>query len=236
MSLQAGNQYEQPAGVDAVASAVRVASGNSAALRVFGDKVNVLVDVTAMSNGLLTTPTGLTAAAVAGGGTFAAGTYFWKITATNANGETLASNEASVAIALNGRATLNWTAVPGATGYRVYRATATNGQSVSPAFVAAVGAVTTYTDTGTATSAGAVPASNTTAGTAPSLALSLEWALDGVTWFPADPVDTLGVAFTAAGRRVRQVDVKALFCRVVWAITGSTPSTTFAVHLHGLDY
>lgn len=137
------------------------ASDTASASRVF---VTTRV-TTAVSSPAIAAPTGLTAAAVGTGGTFAAATYFWKITAINANGETLASNEASVAVVLNGSATLNWTAVSGATGYRVYRATTTNGQSTSPAFVAAVGAATTYTDTGTAVSAGAVPATNTTATT-----------------------------------------------------------------------
>lgn len=111
----------------------------------------------------LAAPAGLAAAPVVGGGAFAAASYFWKITAINAFGETIASNEATAAIALNGSANLTWGAVPGATGYRIYRSAATNGQNASPAFVAAVGAVTAYTDTGAATTAGSVPASNTTA-------------------------------------------------------------------------
>jgi len=57
---------------------------------------------------------------------------------------------------------LSWAAITGATGYKIYRATATGGQSTSPALVASVGAVTTYTDTGTAVTAGAVPATGTT--------------------------------------------------------------------------
>lgn len=72
-------------------------------------------------------------------------------------------------------------------------------------------------------------------GTTPSMALTVEWSHDGTTWFPADPVDSLGAAFTAVGRRARTVDVKAPFCRVVWAITGTTPSFTFAVHVHTLE-
>src|SRR3546814_11480367 len=57
---------------------------------------------------------------------------------------------------------LSWAAITGATGYKIYRATATGGQSTSPALVASVGAVTTYTDTGTAVTAGAVPANGPT--------------------------------------------------------------------------
>lgn len=109
----------------------------------------------------LAAPAGLGSAPVVGGGTFAAATYFWKITALNAQGETIGSNEATAAIALNGRATLTWTPVAGATGYKIYRSTTTGSENVSPALVATVGAVATYTDTGSAVTAGAVPAANT---------------------------------------------------------------------------
>lgn len=98
------------------------------------------------------------------GGTLAAGTYYYKITATNAVGETIGSNEVSqVTTGTTSTVDLTWGAVTGATGYKIYRATTTGGQSTSPALVASVGAVTSYTDTGTAVSAGAVPATNTTA-------------------------------------------------------------------------
>jgi hypothetical protein len=100
-----------------------------------------------------------------GAGSFAAGTYFWKITATNAAGETTGSNEVSATVALNDAETISWTRVPGATGYKVYRSTTSGGQSTSPALVASVGAGTgqtvTYQDTGSAVGAGAVPAAST---------------------------------------------------------------------------
>lgn len=88
---------------------------------------------------------------------------------------------------------LSWAAITGATGYKIYRATATGGQSTSPALVASVGAVTTYTDTGTAVTAGAVPATGTTsekahwtavaavAGTMEQVALSATYGLGGDT-------------------------------------------------------
>lgn len=69
-------------------------------------------------------------------------------------------------------------------------------------------------------------------GTTPSMTLTVEWSHDGTTWFPADPVDSLGAAITAAAKRVRTLDSKGRFCRVVWEITGTTPSFTFAVHVH----
>lgn len=96
------------------------------------------------------------------GGTLAAGTYYYKITATNSTGESAGSNEVSqVTTGATSTVGLSWGAIAGATGYKVYRATVSGGQSTSPALVATVGAVTSYTDTGTAVSAGAVPASAT---------------------------------------------------------------------------
>lgn len=109
----------------------------------------------------LAPPSGLGAAANVGGGTFAAATYFWKITGLNAAGETTGSAEATVAVALNGTATLTWSALPaGTTGVKVYRGTVTNAENV---LVATLGAVVTYTDTGTAGTAATVPAGNSAA-------------------------------------------------------------------------
>lgn len=95
------------------------------------------------------------------GGTFAAGTYYWKLTAINAQGETIGSNEASATLVLNDQQPINWTAIGGATGYKLYRGTAAGAQNV---LVATLGLVTTYTDTGTAGTAATVPGANTTAG------------------------------------------------------------------------
>ena len=56
--------------------------------------------------------------------------------------------------------TLNWTAVSGATGYKVYRGTATGEELL----LATLGAVTTYVDDTNATPAGAMPTSDTSSG------------------------------------------------------------------------
>jgi hypothetical protein len=106
----------------------------------------------------LAPPSTLAAGANVGGGTFANATYFWKITGVNGRGETTASNEATVAIASNGTASLTWAALPsGTTGVRVYRGTVTNTENV---LVAVLGAVVAYTDTGTSLGAGAPPAAS----------------------------------------------------------------------------
>jgi hypothetical protein len=90
------------------------------------------------------------------GGTLPAGATYWKITGTAAGGEGVGSNE--VTATLTGTTSsqiLNWAALTGATGYKIYRGTAPGAENV---LVATVGNVTTYTDTGIAGTAGAPPA------------------------------------------------------------------------------
>jgi hypothetical protein len=94
------------------------------------------------------------------GGTFAAATYFWKVTTLTAFGETTGSNELTAAIAANGTQVINWTALTNATGYKVYRGSATNTENI---LVATLGTVVTYTDTGIAGTSTAIPTSNTSA-------------------------------------------------------------------------
>lgn len=108
--------------------------------------------------GQLNAPTGLAGTPVGTGGTFAAATYFWKVTAIDASGETVGSNEITNAVGLNGSENLTWNGVPGAAGYRIYRGTATNAEL----FVAQVPRTQlAYTDTGVVAS-GAIPTVNTT--------------------------------------------------------------------------
>lgn len=102
------------------------------------------------------------------GGTLAAGTYRYVVTAVNGVGETVASNEQSqVTTGSTSTVTVTWSApaqLNGVTGYRVYR-TAVGGGSGSELFLAAVSSPTvSYIDTGAvALTAGSVPpASNTT--------------------------------------------------------------------------
>lgn len=83
------------------------------------------------------------------GGTFAAATYFWVVTAVNAVGESIASNEVSAAVGANGTQIINWGVVAGATGYKVYRGTVAGGENALITTIGS-GATVTYTDTGTA--------------------------------------------------------------------------------------
>lgn len=102
-------------------------------------------------------PTGQAVAAVGTGGTFAAATYFWKITRRTIFGESTGSAEVTVAIVLNGSANLTWTLPPaGTVAVRIYRGTVTNTENVLVAEVP--GNVAAFTDTGGSLQAGTPPA------------------------------------------------------------------------------
>lgn len=93
------------------------------------------------------------------GGSLTAGTYYYVVTAKNALGETLASNEVSITTTGSTSSnTITWGAVSGATSYDVYRGTAAGAENKQYA----LGNVTTFTDTGAAASAVLPPTSNTT--------------------------------------------------------------------------
>lgn len=65
-------------------------------------------------------------------------------------------------------------------------------------------------------------------GTTPSMTVSVEWSQDGGTTFAqSDPADAL-TAITAAAQKVKSFVIKAPHYRLVWTITGTTPSFTFS--------
>lgn len=99
------------------------------------------------------------AAHTLGAGTLASATYWYRVTALNAQGETFPSTETSLAITGPAGVNVNWGAVSGATGYKVYGRTAGGEQ-----LLATVGAVTTWLDGGSVTPAGAPTATDTTSG------------------------------------------------------------------------
>lgn len=107
----------------------------------------------------LTTPTGVGATPSGSGGLMAGGTYYYKVSALNAFGETLASAEASAVVpgGGTGSVSVSWTNVAGATSYRIYRGTAPGAQAVYY-----TDAGTPFVDTGAANTAGTVPTANTT--------------------------------------------------------------------------
>jgi hypothetical protein len=65
-------------------------------------------------------------------------------------------------------------------------------------------------------------------GSSPSLTLSVEWSDNGTDWHQSDVADAF-TAITAAGKKVKEFDVKGDYYRVVWTISGTTPSFTFQV-------
>jgi hypothetical protein len=90
------------------------------------------------------------------GGTLAAGTYFYVVTAILSTGETVASNEVSITTTgTTSSNTITWTAPLGmtVTGYRVYRGTSTGAENV----FYAPGNVLTFTDTNAASTGGTPP-------------------------------------------------------------------------------
>ncbi|BCP41419.1 hypothetical protein MINTMi27_15120 [Mycobacterium intracellulare] len=106
----------------------------------------------------ISVPSGLNAVGSDTGGTFAAGTYYWKITAKNFAGETTPSLEASAT--LTGSASscdLTWSAVSGADEYCVYRGTTSGSENTLVATVT----TNSYNDTGSAGTAATLPISNT---------------------------------------------------------------------------
>ena len=66
-------------------------------------------------------------------------------------------------------------------------------------------------------------------GTTPSMTVSVQWSNDGSTWFSADPADSF-TAITAATKVTKSFVIKGLYARLSYAITGTTPSFTFAAH------
>lgn len=94
------------------------------------------------------------------GGTIASGvTFYYQITAIGPQGESIGSNEQTITTtAANQRVNLFWTGVNGATGYKVYRSTSP-GPFGSTSLLATIASAATvsYSDTGTAVSAGAPP-------------------------------------------------------------------------------
>lgn len=107
----------------------------------------------------LAAPVASLGAATNSGGTFTAGTYYWVVTAVNAKGETIASNEVSATLSANGSQVINWAVITGATGYNIYRGTVSGQENVL------VGTLNgnTFTDTGAVGTAATPPSVNSAA-------------------------------------------------------------------------
>lgn len=129
-------------------------------------------------------PAGLAILPHGTGGALHAGTYFYKVTATMTNGETVGSNEVTTG-ALTGNVNsvdLSW--IPpsggGATGFKVYRGTTLGGENVVVAII--TNGATTFTDVGGGTTPGTPPSVGAVAGRK--------------IWVPAQPVVKTPVFYT----------------------------------------
>jgi hypothetical protein len=77
-------------------------------------------------------------------------------------------------------------------------------------------------------------ATTAASGTTPSMTLSVEWSPDaGTTWCAADAADTF-TAITTTTNLAKRFAVKSNTYRIVWTITGTTPSFTFSVREYDL--
>jgi hypothetical protein len=80
-------------------------------------------------------------------GSLAAATYYYEVTATDAAGETTASNEKSATLGATGEITVSWNALTGASGYKIYRGTSTGAENTLVAVIVG-GSTTSYVDVG----------------------------------------------------------------------------------------
>jgi Ca2+-binding RTX toxin-like protein len=94
----------------------------------------------------------LPTATAGSGGALGAGTWFYRVAAITAAGESDASSEVSATLVVPGSVVLTWNPVAGATGYRVYRGGSAGHETV---YFTAVG--TTFTDNGSGSAVAGTP-------------------------------------------------------------------------------
>lgn len=181
-------------------------------------------------------PPTVTLGSASSGGTFGAGAEYWKVTTLSALGESTGSNEVTATLSANQQQVINWGAVTGATGYRLYRGTSAGSESVLVTTINS-GSTTTYTDTGTAGTAATVPTSNTTLGvTMPLHSVLLTFAPpnSGVPPYTYTVEQSIsGTVSTVSAGNVSLVESSgSSVSLVVSSLTAST-SYTFAVSATG---
>ncbi|KRE72572.1 hypothetical protein [Arthrobacter sp. Soil762] len=109
-------------------------------------------------SGLILPPVLTLGATSTTGGSLVAGSWYWKVTAKSASGETLGSNEVTATTTGSSSSQpLSWTATPGAASYNVYRGTTAGGQNALVTNVT----TTSFTDVGAAGTALTVPTVST---------------------------------------------------------------------------
>ncbi|MEK7503373.1 MAG: hypothetical protein AAB577_00060, partial [Patescibacteria group bacterium] len=142
---------------DALITGATTFSGNV----VLASPANLTLNAGNLTVNRLATSTGVSATATtSSSGTLAAGTYYYVVTTLNNNGETSSSTEVSATTdgATTTAVNISWSAVSGASSYRVYGRTS-GAQNQYWGTTA-----TSLIDTGTSGTASAVPTGNTTGG------------------------------------------------------------------------
>ena len=138
------------------ASAVHTIDVGTGALKIHAGAKNT-ASATADAGNVKFAPDAPTLATATSGGSLAdSKAFFYKLTAVFVSGEGLPSSEATIKTGTGSgtnKITLTWTAVDGATNYKIYR----SDESGKEELLDTVGAVTTYTDDGTKTPSGALP-------------------------------------------------------------------------------
>jgi hypothetical protein len=72
-------------------------------------------------------------------------------------------------------------------------------------------------------------------GTTPSMTCTVQWSQDnGATFADADPADAF-TPLTVTGNVVKSFPARGEHFRLVWTITGTTPSFTFSATAYGVD-
>lgn len=201
--------------------------GNDGSTMVFHANDTVTLSPPYGANG----PPAISLSAAGAGGVFSAtGTYGYKVTWTNANGETIGSFEATINVDdVTKKVTLTWNSAPaGATGAKVYR-TNVPGTYTSPALRATLGATNTYTDDGGALSAGAPPSTNTTAGWNLSAVLNAPgtggiWPSTGSRFWRVVAYDSDGIELANSFEATVNVDNTTKSVTLTWAAVAAAAS------------
>lgn len=175
-------------------------------------------------------PTATLGSAGAGGVWGTTGIRGYVLTATNANGETIASAEVTINVDdVTKKVTVSWVQVPNATGYKLYR-TNTPGTYTTPSLRTTIGsgATISFIDDGSAVSTGAPPTTNTTGGWNLSLALGAPagggvWAGTGLKYYKVVAYDANGGIISVSQENSVNVDDITKKVTVSWtAVTGAT--------------
>lgn len=125
-------------------------------------------------------------ASTTGGHLVGGTTYYYRVTAYDAVGETTPGPEASYAVPAGtntNQITLTWTAVPGATGYKVYRSTSAGTEQLLASFASTTGS---YVDNTATTPSGGYPTTDTSGGHQEYAVIAADAAAGASSWSLTD--------------------------------------------------